>query len=482
MHITKTVLSSRKYSGQPRVSEDVELECVRRLRDELRSTYPEINVPALFHILKQFRLREFPAAFLMAGGVRDRSELGARSMLSHAADGEKSRAIHWHPLFSSEYYDAVNPDIAAAGVPPWLHYQVHGRAEGRSPHPLVDCEYLSVSVSEVLRSEVIDRYLTSPELWVFDTSPYVDCQKFVLSGDWDGVTNPLVQIVTHYLDSQWVRKRLMIVDAASASTARTRMIGSSVLLTKNKPGSQFAPLSIWATRSESAQPATAESAAEYTVVPGFFLGSHGRELWSVEGVRMSPDSTVIRLATEFLSLGVGRSLSTDVLVHVTGACLRGDLTRIVRAAAGPTAISPNSSAQELALTQIVEAFHASHVDVLPHGTQTRVTARRVILAPPSEESSVPVWSWSDLHPSTGMAIVLTDQHSHRALNDHRLKSLLSAGASLCIVTETNLSVWLPILQNRDVVLVEKALLELVKGIVEDTSLYLLPGGEVGNQS
>jgi hypothetical protein len=47
-------------------------------------------------------------------------------------------AIQPHPRFDSAYYLAQNPDVAAAGLSPLLHYIDHGAAEGRSPHPAFD--------------------------------------------------------------------------------------------------------------------------------------------------------------------------------------------------------------------------------------------------------------------------------------------------------------------------------------------------------
>ncbi|WP_375457735.1 glycosyltransferase [uncultured Enterovirga sp.] len=43
-----------------------------------------------------------------------------------------------HPLFDRNWYLAQNPDVAAAGMPPFLHFLEHGLDEGRSPHPLFD--------------------------------------------------------------------------------------------------------------------------------------------------------------------------------------------------------------------------------------------------------------------------------------------------------------------------------------------------------
>ncbi len=40
--------------------------------------------------------------------------------------------------FDRHWYAVSNPDVSAAGIDPWLHYVLHGRLEGRSPHPLFD--------------------------------------------------------------------------------------------------------------------------------------------------------------------------------------------------------------------------------------------------------------------------------------------------------------------------------------------------------
>jgi hypothetical protein len=45
------------------------------------------------------------------------------------------------PLFDAEYYLASDPDVAAAGVNPLLHFIVQGAFEGRKPHPLFDTAF-----------------------------------------------------------------------------------------------------------------------------------------------------------------------------------------------------------------------------------------------------------------------------------------------------------------------------------------------------
>jgi hypothetical protein len=43
-----------------------------------------------------------------------------------------------HPLFAARWYLAENPDVAAAGQHPLLHFVCWGAAQGRRPHPLFD--------------------------------------------------------------------------------------------------------------------------------------------------------------------------------------------------------------------------------------------------------------------------------------------------------------------------------------------------------
>jgi hypothetical protein len=47
-------------------------------------------------------------------------------------------------LFNADWYRRTYPDVAVAGLDPYLHYLRHGAAEGRNPSPLFDTrEYLS---------------------------------------------------------------------------------------------------------------------------------------------------------------------------------------------------------------------------------------------------------------------------------------------------------------------------------------------------
>jgi hypothetical protein len=59
-----------------------------------------------------------------------------------------------HPLFSSSYYLARNPDVAAANVNPLLHWLDDGWRERRDPHPLFSSSYYLARNPDVAAANV----------------------------------------------------------------------------------------------------------------------------------------------------------------------------------------------------------------------------------------------------------------------------------------------------------------------------------------
>ena len=473
--VARAVSFSPRKTGSP----SVQMECVRALRRELSSTFPSVNLSALLGILRAHRLGEFPEAFLLGGRLRDLSPDGAIARLRIAHDAAASRATPWHPLFSNEFYEATNPDVAAAGVPLWLHYQVHGSAEGRSPHPLVDVPYLASSLPGVRRSETLDAYLTHPGSWSADTSPYVDSGRFALEGPWDGHSNPLTQMVVENRGEPWVHGRLMVVDAGSRGTGQ-RALGAAILLARSRAAGNFSAIASW-TPSDG-RPDASGSAAAYVVVPGYFLAADGRELVATSSARMSDDATVIRLADEVLSLSAGPAVDADELLYLDSELTRPELVAALERPGGTLVVAPFSAAQQFALEQLVDETTA-RVTVLAHGRQASVAAGRLaVVRSQHEPSAVAAWEWpSDADPAS-VAVVIPESNRRRSTNDPLVRDALRSGAALCIVGPYGIADWMPILLSRTHVVVDRAVVQLVLGVVDPERVWQLAGGEVGNQS
>src|SRR6202161_1762805 len=75
-----------------------------------------------------------------------RQQLGRRSDEIDAARLYLQIPIPARPMlsyfFDKHYYVATNPDVATAGVDPFIHFLKYGCAESRSPHPLVNFAHM----------------------------------------------------------------------------------------------------------------------------------------------------------------------------------------------------------------------------------------------------------------------------------------------------------------------------------------------------
>lgn len=429
----------------PPVSVEAELACLSALRVELGSSYPHIRTDRLLSIATSHGLDRFPTGFLVAGSVRGGGQKGARSMLDRVRESSNGTPVDVHPLFSQAFYALSNPDVASSGIVPWLHYQVHGRAEGRAPHPLINTEFLAAWMPGVPRKNLVDRYLIDSDFWLADPGPYVDCRKFMVDGPWDGVTNPLLQIVAGRLASPWVHSRLQLVDTDSRSEQVARLTGAAFLLGTTGARSRLATIETWglsATAREPTKPST------FTVVPGSFLGADATALWSRPSLVLSPDSTVVRLPTELLSVRAGETARAARLVNLEGEFAHSRLSSLVSALPPRSAIAPFSFAQEESLGTIVAHSRIADLHVLPYGRQVRVEGATLQREHPALARSFDAWRPDPADDGAQYAFVLTDDELAVRLADADVKRMIAAGAFVCVVGASGLTPWLPALESR----------------------------------
>jgi GT2 family glycosyltransferase len=79
------------------------------------------------------------------------------------------------PFFDPAYYLLRYPDIAASGTDPQLHYYLSGYHEARSPHPLIDGDFIGHERSDLFnpgaKHEMLPLVVAGD---VMATSPYID--------------------------------------------------------------------------------------------------------------------------------------------------------------------------------------------------------------------------------------------------------------------------------------------------------------------
>src|SRR5215471_20910549 len=82
--------------------------------------------------------RLFVSAILRLRRVSSEIERRLRTRLT---DQSEQSVIGRSGLFDAEWYLAQNPDVAAAGINPLVHYLRHGPADGRDPNALFDTKW-----------------------------------------------------------------------------------------------------------------------------------------------------------------------------------------------------------------------------------------------------------------------------------------------------------------------------------------------------
>lgn len=466
IHVLRRMMTVRRIPSLPQANE---LECLREIRLEMNASYPRIRVLRIARILRKFRVKRLPAGLLI-----DKASTSAGLLtLFKAQIPRLVRKTEWHPLFDPGAYLALYPDVAASRATPWLHYQVFGRVEARTPHPFIDVKLLSASMVGVPIGEVVDRYLTLPEMWTVDSSNYVDCQRFLLSGHWDGRSHPLVQLTTTQLQGPWIHHRLMLTDTTVDDLTAARGIAVATLLAKAGGAHQMCEIKLW--REDLDESRDGLGAGLYTVIPGFFLGKNDSALAANPTQMLSDDASIIRLSGEFIGRVVGPVRKIQQLVYLRGSLSRESLRELLSGSPGSTVIAPASSQQQLAAQLLIEDLGFSTAHVLEVGSQTRVQVDTVSIVP-DEILSLALCDFaaSPALDATTVALVLPVARGKDIADDVALMPMIRAGALLCLSHDDGVAEWMPLLKNREFVLVDETMISAVRGLVDDASLRILP--------
>ena len=472
----KLIRSVLRRLRRPRPAEPepyrAQIDFLREARLELQSSYPRVRPWAILRLLRHHGLRRFPDGLLLEARPVEAFWMLLRVALARHV------GIDWHPLFSEPFYLVSNPDLADLGVSPWLHYQVFGRAEGRTPHPLIDVGRLAVSMPGVRRSELVDEYFANPARWLIDPSSYVDAQAFALTGPWNGATHPLKEIVSLHTTGPWMHSRLMVVDSADDAASQSRLVAAGALLVLAGGSSRVATMKAWSGPHAHGP----SSARNYTVVPGYFLGAGSAEIASDAVGTLSPDSSMIRHSTGFVSIVRGPEVAADTLIYLEGELPREELERFVQRSTGATVIAPGTAAQESALKSLRAEYRAAGITVLEHGVQAHVACKSSaeVLRPVKELMAIPIWEW-ETGSERDIVVVVSHRRQQWAGPDEQVRALIEAGAALCLIEGHELEPWLPLLNSRSRVVVERSLIGLVAGVVNRASLFELPGSEASTE-
>ncbi len=125
-----------------------------------------------------------------------------------------------HPLFSSSYYIAKNPDVGGEGVCPLLHYLDYGWREGRNPHPyFLNDWYLGqdTDLAATLTVSPLEHYLDRGWREGRAPNPLFNPQAYL--DRYPDVAEAGIEPLTHYLMYGLAEKREIPVPAINPGWA-----------------------------------------------------------------------------------------------------------------------------------------------------------------------------------------------------------------------------------------------------------------------
>lgn len=123
---------------------DIEIEHVARQRSNLEQENQAILKSISWRATEPMRQirRMIPSRNRMVRDILRLVRWGPIFRLSTMLSEKKiEKKLRASSLFDAAYYLERNPDVANAGVNPYVHYLRHGATEGRDPHPLFDTSF-----------------------------------------------------------------------------------------------------------------------------------------------------------------------------------------------------------------------------------------------------------------------------------------------------------------------------------------------------
>jgi glycosyltransferase involved in cell wall biosynthesis len=106
-----------------------------------------------------------------------------------------------HPLFDVSWYLEQYPDVVACGLNPFVHYVLYGAAEGRNPHPFFDSRFYLAAVPDYneARLNPLAHYLAQVPALAKNPHPHFDGAWYLRQNPdvAEAGFNPLMHYVTY---------------------------------------------------------------------------------------------------------------------------------------------------------------------------------------------------------------------------------------------------------------------------------------------
>lgn len=419
------------------------------LRTEIKraSFFPlilRLSLVALRH-----KKSSFPPGFFVSGSFFNFGHKNACLSLWRRLRNRKSET-DTADIFSGDFYLACNRDVEQAGWNPWLHYQMLGRFEGRSPHPLINPRFLANEL-KVGISDAVDLYLSNEKNWFVAPSEYVDVWGFLRAGNSDGIRNPFVQMLEDgFVIEPWVSQRLQIINLSLTKADSFQLEALAVIHSLN--GARALWDEIRTIPRNDVRSAEELSRTSIYCIPGYGLFGESGTYLPCNSTLISPDKSTIVGPDKVIFIATEEKSMQSGLVFMTGNMSIENLDSVVRKLTKNSLVAPSSSVQEQVLRCLKLQIN-SEMEILPYGLQVAINPTEIIQVDGENHFNERVWHAGKIVSVdfSKVSILLSKDESEKSLTDPKTMELLSRGAHLCIVDTDALYPWLPTLWRSETI-------------------------------
>lgn len=424
--------------------------------DFLSDLRAELKRPSFFPLVLRLsfialrrRKTSFPPGFFVSGRLFGFARRNACLRLWQRLRNRKTELVE-ADFFSGDFYLACNRDVEVAGWNPWLHYQLFGRAEGRSPHPLVNPRFLA-SELEVGLADAVDVYLSESDYWHVSPSEYVDVWGFLRAGKSDGIRHPFVQMLEDgFATEPWVSQRLQIINLSLAGANAFELQALAVISSLNGAKALWQEIRVIRRRDVS----NAEELSQKCLqcIPGFGLFGESGTYFPHGPSLISSDQSTVAGPDQVIFLAAEGKLVSSTLIYMTGNLSVETLEVILPNLKSNSAVAPSSLEQEQALRYLKSQMKFD-IQILAFGVKAAISPTEIIEV--EGENRVSNREWDNVRVESvdfqKVSILLGRNESERSLINPKITELLVRGAHLCIVDGETIAPWLPTLWQSEAI-------------------------------
>jgi hypothetical protein len=354
---------------------------------------------------------------------------------------------------------------------------LNGLREGRTPHPLIDTQFLTASteLSDVVQA--LAAYSYDRHYWLRPACIYVDVDAFTDSGSWNGCSHPAFEIYNTFPRYEmFVHQRLLAIDALSTDTMVSSASAVRGLFFSIRKVGQRRDIVMHSSPELSVFPHRGDDDA-LIIAPGLFVALADGYFSLVEpGLLLRTPAIKTAEGWFYCAPPLSALIEAEALVIFTGILFSETLLKLSRFS-GDVVVSPPNEESMMAVRLWLRNRGASNIRVLSPGQIYRVRAKNVF-----NENHVfsEVLDGHDVgsqqRTAAGLVLTVFGAEQWDELQENMVfTETVSSGGRLVPIHKNSFDMWLSSLGMADRVRVTRKYLQVVVLLAPRARIELLDG-------